>query len=106
MLDESTQWQTKDNRESVFDLYTLIGVKFKNAVTSEVGWFITVRPTGNGLIHDYWVAVGDFYSITWHLSSQINLIKLSQPPITKDIDADERKTVLNAIADWENAPRD
>jgi hypothetical protein len=50
--------------------------------------------------------VEDFYSFSWRLSSEINLIKIFQPPITKDIDADERKTVLNAIADWEIAPRD
>jgi hypothetical protein len=39
-MQESTQWQTKDNRKGVFDDYTVMGFKYQNP-DAEIGWHIT-----------------------------------------------------------------
>jgi hypothetical protein len=101
-MQESTQWQTKDNRKGVFDDYTVMGFKFQNP-DGEMGWHISASRTGINPIHDYWVAGKDFYSVTIHYfykGTPINLIEIYRPHINEHVDADERKAVLKAIAEW------
>lgn len=44
-MQQSTQWQTKDNRKGVFGDYTVMAFKFENR-DGELGWHITAWPEG------------------------------------------------------------
>jgi len=99
-----TRWQTKDNRKGVFDRYTVMGFKFENP-TGEVGWHITSWLSGFDPVHDYWVSSKTFCSVSIHFfyrGAPFKLIEIFEP-ITTGIEADERKAVLNAIAEWEHS---
>jgi hypothetical protein len=102
-MQESTQWVTKDNRKGVFDDYTVMGLKYENPGSFEIGWHITAWKTGFNPTHDYWVAGKDFYSVSIHLfykGSPINVIEIYHPPITGHIEVAERNAVLKAISEW------
>jgi len=101
-MQQSTQWQTKDNRKGVFGDYTVMGFKFENP-DGELGWHITAWRDGIDPIHDYWVAGKDFYSVAIHYfykGSPINVIEIYRPAITEHIESAERKVVLEAISEW------
>lgn len=107
MLEKSsTQWQSKGSRKGVFDGYALMGIKYENAGSFEIGWHITAWRTTIDPIHAYWVAGENFYSATIHLfykGSPINVIEIYHPPITERIELAERNAVLKAIEEWVTA---
>jgi hypothetical protein len=104
MPEESTQWQTKETRQGVFDGYSIMGIKYENPGSFAVGWHMTVwRVEPMDPIHGYWVERGNFHSATMHLFynyTPTNFIQIYHPPITEHLELAERKAVLKAIEEW------
>jgi hypothetical protein len=102
------QWVIKGHHKGTFDQFGILGIRYEN-VDGETGWDITPWRNGLSPTHSYWVAGGNFFSVTMHKfykNTPENRIEIFHPPITDQIDADERAAVLKAITEWESETGD
>jgi hypothetical protein len=65
----------------------------------ETGWHITAWQTMSGPVHAYWVSGRDFFAASLHIDyrSRIEI----RENINSLVPAEEKATVLKAIAEWE-----
>jgi hypothetical protein len=78
--------------------YQIWGIRYEEIATGEIAWQITIHPKGHG----YWVARGQFFSVSMDLFHNFTNTTLVQVHGTiSSLDSEEKESVLAAIDRWQ-----
>ena len=88
-------------RMAVVGNYQMYGFQYENR-TGQRAWHITLWRSNHNPVKGYWVADGQFFSLSMSVGCDYeNHILLQTFGPVADMKAEEKQAILEAIADWE-----